>query len=408
MGNGESTQQNSRHWFGHKQILLEGDNDHPVAIIVGPVNEWDAQHLDKLKVISNSSGIAPILDVDFTAHGQPYAAVPILNYPTLQDLLNDEDMKWEHKAGALRAAAEIMQTAHDAKVTHGGLAPELISVRDSEVIINGLGFAPGGEFSEAAQQWMAPEVLEGQAPDEYSDIFSFGAMLGAALESAEQRPRSLSRLAKWSTSETAETRPPSMEEFANVIGETLGADYEFKPGYVATTAYATTLGSSDNSSLKPASQDIAFDDLRDKQEERKRRDEVTAPTPVIVDEAERSYSWITAACIVGLGIVLSFWIFQTSDTETATPTTDLSSPTTQQIDSDGSPNAEDAEQGTETEASDQLNPALDVDAAGIQIVHGIADTEVDLYIDDQYPGFCTRNTGWSGLYRTWRILGCAV
>jgi hypothetical protein len=227
-----------RHWFGFDRFRLT-DGDDAVDVTVGPPGGWDRSHLRRLRQSGDLPGLVPVIDSDFSSGGTPYAVTPVVDDPTLTELLDRDAFDWRSGAGAVEAAARAVHDAHLRGLFHGGLSTDDIHVVDeSDVAVAGVGLGLGGTPPAERRPWVAPEVLEGSEPTERSDVFSLGKALEEAVGGAvDDVPRSVRRLIMWSGSDTPEARPPSAGEFASILAEGLGGDRpRFGPALISTGA----------------------------------------------------------------------------------------------------------------------------------------------------------------------------
>ncbi len=223
------------HWFGLDRLRLTQD-DQAIDVTVGPGSHWDRSHLRRLRQSGDLPGMVPIIDSDFSADGKPFAVTPVVDAPTLSDLLNQGGLSWTDGAGITEAAARAIHEAHLRGLFHGALSPDDIHVIGDDVALAGVGLGLGGRVPADRATWAAPEVRDGADPTERSDVYSLGKVLEASLGDAiDTAPRSIRRLIMWSSSDTPEARPPSAMEFASILAEGLGEDrHTYGPAFIST------------------------------------------------------------------------------------------------------------------------------------------------------------------------------
>lgn len=231
------------HWFGLDRLRLT-DGDQAIDVTVGPGSHWDRSHLRRLRQSGDLPGMVPIIDSDFSADGKPFAVTPVVDAPTLADLLQQGNLSWTDGAGIAEAAARAIHEAHLRGLFHGALSPADIHVIGDDVALAGVGLGLGGQVPADRAPWAAPEVRDGADPTERSDVYSLGKVLEASLGDAiDTAPRSIRRLIMWSSSDTPEARPPSAMEFASILAEGLGEDRRtFGPAFISTAGLTDLAG----------------------------------------------------------------------------------------------------------------------------------------------------------------------
>jgi len=413
-----SQSEQTKNWFGMTQIILE-DKKNKLGVTIGPVGVWDQDHIDKLKIASELAGINPVIDCDFTADGKPYAAVPLLGYPNLNKFLEKKDLNWDQKLHLVETCARILEGAHKKGLTHGAFCPEQIFINNKEVFIDGIGFGTGGTPPDSVSKFLAPENTSNITASESADIFSLGKLL-EVLSEDEEAPRSLKRLITWSTSENPEARPPSALEFASIVKESLSKkDPYFQAGYIAISEYEELIKTSAESldkndeiteqdSIKQ--NDISFADLKAKQEARRVSSTLVQETDedlevVHSNQAENISSkfsdnepkrgfLLKALGVAAVLLAITFFISsQLNDEDDNNLALDQK---TSETEASSSPSTEKEATAKDTKQSDDVSgdseefkntlinsSVVDIADAGLQIVHGIPETEVDVYFDDE-------------------------
>ena len=141
--------------------------------------------------LSGHPFIVTLYDAGFTADERPYLVMPYIADGTLHDRLASGPMPWQevlmlgiHLAGAL-------ETAHRAGVIHRDIKPGnvLRSEYGNQLSDFGIARLQGGHETQsgvitASISHAPPEILDGHAPSEQSDVYSLGSTLFEALTGA--------------------------------------------------------------------------------------------------------------------------------------------------------------------------------------------------------------------------------
>jgi serine/threonine-protein kinase len=198
----------------------------------------------------NICAVAEIADTD---DGRVFVAMICYNGETVREKLRRGPLTVEMSIAIARQMAEGLAMAHEHTVIHGHLNPSSIMVTDDGVV-KMLDFGlpqqssvrdEGGMTGETTPEYRAPEQLQGEPPDQRSDIWTFGVILYEMLtgimpfrgrdrsgrmatvvaedlaEPAALRaevPGSLSRLCRRCLNSDPHLRPQSMSEVQSLLG----------------------------------------------------------------------------------------------------------------------------------------------------------------------------------------------
>src|SRR5246127_2505993 len=140
--------------------------------------------------LSGHPNIVQILEVGTTASGRPFIVMPYHAKDSLEALIRKHGpLNWHEALSIGVKLAGALDAAHQAGTLHRDVKPANILLTDyGEPQLTDFGIARiAGGFQTAtgvitgSPAFTAPEVLEGAAPTERSDVYSLGATLFCAL-----------------------------------------------------------------------------------------------------------------------------------------------------------------------------------------------------------------------------------
>lgn len=132
--------------------------------------------------------IVPVYEVG-DADGQPFIAMKLVDGEDLGRLIKRQGpLDPELAVGVVDRVAAALDAAHEKKIIHRDVKPAniLVDSRTGHVYLSDFGIAKSLDASRAetrtghglgSLQYMAPEQLEGRAPDRRTDVYSLGCVL---------------------------------------------------------------------------------------------------------------------------------------------------------------------------------------------------------------------------------------
>jgi serine/threonine protein kinase len=162
----------------------------PVTVkILAPAMAIDQRYVDRfLNEAKAAAGVSHrnllnSIDVGTDAKGLPFAVFEAASGEMLRELIRKEGRMEQPRAVALaKQIAAALAAIHAKNVTHGGLNPDKVFVKEDgpvdEVKICDLGVRPHARNSMSGVPYLAPEQCsEMPSSDARSDIYALGAML---------------------------------------------------------------------------------------------------------------------------------------------------------------------------------------------------------------------------------------
>jgi Tol biopolymer transport system component len=256
----------------------------------------------------NHPNILTVFDIG-TDSGQPYVVAERLEGETLRDRLARGPLGERESLEVARQVARGLAAAHARGIVHRDLKPEnLFLTRDGHVKILDFGLAKLTSDGSASDtkietayateagvivgtvQYMAPEQVKGQAVDQRTDLFSFGAVLHEML-----------------TGKGPFTRPSRAESMSAVLNDTPRAVDEERPGIPPLLARVVEhcLEKAPEQRFQSA-RDLIF--ALDSAGTRSGAASGPGPAPAIVARARRGVpAAMIAVAAAMLGLLLGWW-----------------------------------------------------------------------------------------------------
>jgi serine/threonine protein kinase len=167
--------------------------------------------------------------------GRVYLAFEFLKGQSLRKEIAGQHLNLRRAVETAVQVADAVAAAHGLGLVHGGLSPESVSITargHAKVPVFWLASHTG--FTESDQRLLdydAPEEMQGQPPDDRSDIYSVGALLYEMLTGRRPNPRGsaapstsnrhvfkeLDELTLRAVAPNPELRPQSMAAFAGEL-----------------------------------------------------------------------------------------------------------------------------------------------------------------------------------------------
>ena len=150
------------------------------------------------------------------------------HYQTLAQLLSNEPAVVAEKnfiGQTVKALAELTEKLHEKGIFHLCYAPRTVFVRKSDhiplLLCHGssfMGLKDQAAFYEGCEEFVAPEVLAGETPDERSDVYALAKLIEVLFASGDM-PYEYKAVVKKATAEEPEKRYPSVNAMYKAIGE---------------------------------------------------------------------------------------------------------------------------------------------------------------------------------------------
>lgn len=139
-------------------------------------------------VLSDHAGIGTVHTSGFTANGEPYIAMQLIDGGSLAERIAQGPLSVRDTLDIGTAMADAVVVAHGAGVLHLDIKPEniLFTSRGEPKLVD-FGIAKLADDNRATSTiratpaYAAPEILEGQTATELADVYSLGVTLYAAL-----------------------------------------------------------------------------------------------------------------------------------------------------------------------------------------------------------------------------------
>lgn len=141
----------------------------------------EAEVLDRL----GHPHIPPILNA-IGSHGMTAAAVPLVDGPSLHDVMRagrlDSELAWS----LLSQVADSLESAHRAGLSYRNLKPTNIVVKDGCAYLTEFGVTgratgrvglAGSDCHVTAAQYLAPEQIMGEEADHRADVYAFAVLV---------------------------------------------------------------------------------------------------------------------------------------------------------------------------------------------------------------------------------------
>ncbi|MBK8253791.1 MAG: serine/threonine protein kinase [Polyangiaceae bacterium] len=131
-------------------------------------------------------GVVPVHDVGFTAHGDPFYTMDLLEGTSLKTLLRDGKIPHLRALSIMNNVAEAVAVAHERGVVHCDLKPGNIFIDTdgrARVLDFGLAFTAAGTAAHAlgpargSPPYMSPEQIAGSPLSAATDVYSLGVVL---------------------------------------------------------------------------------------------------------------------------------------------------------------------------------------------------------------------------------------
>ncbi|NNE96993.1 MAG: DUF4397 domain-containing protein [Acidimicrobiales bacterium] len=401
-------------WFGFRRSEALAsprtgtpDNSAPVIVQRVPAGRWSSDHMTRLlDTLPNgdtgrdTAGIVPVVSIDENLKGEAVVVSLRTDAPRFQERLDFRSPPtWHEGAGVTLATALTVERAHSLGLRHGALGPKDVIVAGPELAVAGMGLSLAG--TPDPQLPMAPEVARSGVPTVAGDVYSLGRLLEVGTAADPDTPEEISAIVADATADDPESRIGSAREFAARLEE-VGS------GIIRTYTPMTF-----------ADSPIFLPDQTSDEDEPDEGAAVVIPaamatvTPAVSDRPGRILPLLVGA---GLTAVIGFglWAAATSGSDDSTAGTTTAPPTTQTTTSQPPSTTErptTTRQPTTTEqptTSDPTTssttttttttapptsvttlptppdvPAVPVDQAGLELVHGLAEARVDAYLNGE-------------------------
>ena len=164
--------------------------------------------------------------------GIPFLVTEFIEGQTLADLIAQHGaIPWDIGSVILHKLAQGLIAIHQHKIIHQDIKPENIFLsHDGEVKLGDLGFSvpldQADQFIQGTPAYLAPEVIEGSAPDFRSDLYSLGVvgyemLTGDNPFAAADMQVVLSRIANLNPLEVNAVRSQVPEQLSKMISKSM-------------------------------------------------------------------------------------------------------------------------------------------------------------------------------------------
>ncbi|MCB1017298.1 MAG: serine/threonine protein kinase, partial [Acidimicrobiales bacterium] len=182
----------ARGGFGSVYRGRQDRHGRDVAIKVLDVDDLDRRARERFDRECRAMGslswhpnVVALLDSGVTEEGRPYLTMDFVEGGTFADRVVDAPLPWAEAVAVAVKVAGALDVAHGAGILHRDLKPENLLVGPyGEVLLGDFGIAAleGAGRTTAGNaaftvDHVAPEVLQGQRPDERSDVYGLGSTL---------------------------------------------------------------------------------------------------------------------------------------------------------------------------------------------------------------------------------------
>lgn len=149
--------------------------------------------------------------------GPPLVAMARIEGVTLADRLS-AGARFSHSRAVelVDQILAVLAGIHDAGLVHGELQPETVVLGPGGVSLIDFSRTDGGDWL-GAQEYVAPEVLDGHTPTVASDLYAVGAILQELLVDPRVPPSAVDRAVARAMSHAPAARFPDARAFASAL-----------------------------------------------------------------------------------------------------------------------------------------------------------------------------------------------